>query len=65
LLRLHQNTQQKAENAYKSKFGELKEDGSNNENKGMSGGMIALLVVGGITLVGVIIFLLTRIKKKK
>ena len=60
LLRLHQNTQQKAENAYKNKYGELKEDGSNdNKNKGLSGGAIALIivgVVGGIALIGGLIY---------
>ena len=38
LLRLHQNTQQKAEKSYKDKYGELKEGGSNNE-KNKSKGM--------------------------
>ena len=67
LLRLHQNTQQKAENAYKNKYGELKEDSSNNKNKGLSGGVIALIivgVVGGIALMGWLIYSLTKNKKK-
>jgi hypothetical protein len=70
LLILHQNSQQKSEQAYQDKYGKAELDAlissnSNNPNeKGMSGGMIALLIIGGVILVGGIIFLLTRSKKK-
>ncbi|CAG8451775.1 7335_t:CDS:2 [Scutellospora calospora] len=65
LKKLQQNTLNSAENAYSSKYGKLTEDNPNdNKGKGMSGGVIALLVVGGIVIMGGIIFLLTRGRKK-
>jgi LPXTG-motif cell wall-anchored protein len=38
---------------------------SNNKDKGLSGGIIALLIIGGIVLVGGIIYLLKRRNKKR
>jgi hypothetical protein len=63
LKKLQQNTLNSAEDAYKNKYGILSEDGS-EKGKGLSGGVIALIVVGVVALVGGIIFLLTRNKKK-
>lgn len=64
LLNLHQNTQRRAEQAYQSRYGDLIEDNP-NKGKGMSGGMIALIVVGILVVGGGLIFLLTRNKKSK
>ncbi|CAI2192215.1 13242_t:CDS:2, partial [Funneliformis geosporum] len=50
LRNLQRNTLNSAENNYQSRYGTLNEDGS-DKGKGLSGGVIALLVVGGIALV--------------
>ena len=63
LRNLQQNTLRNAESAYQSRYGSLSEDGS--DKKGMSGGMIALIIIGIAIVVGGIIFLLTRNKNKK
>jgi hypothetical protein len=64
LRRLQQNTLQRAESSYRSRYGELTEDNP-NKGKGLSVGIIALLIIGGIAVVGTIIFLLTRKRNKK
>ena len=64
LRNLQQNTLRNAESAYQTQYGSLNEDDP-NKRKGMSVGMIALLTIGGIAIVGGIIFLLTRNKSKK
>jgi hypothetical protein len=61
---LQQNTLRRAENSYRSRYGDLTED-SPNGNKGMSGGTIALIIFGIVAVVGGIIFLFTRSKSKK
>ncbi len=58
-----QNTLSRAEQAYQSQYGSLSEDGS--DKKGMNGGVIALLMIGGIALVGGIIYFLSRNKTNK
>ena len=65
LRNLQQNTLRNAESAYQSRYGNLSEDGSDKNKGGISGGVIALLIIGGIVLVGGMIFLLTRKSKKK
>src|SRR2546423_461464 len=67
LRNLPQNTLRSAESSYRDRYGSLTENNSNNSNKdkGMSGGVIALLVIGGIVLVGGIIFLLLKNKNKR
>ena len=68
LRRLQQNTLQNAENSYKDKYGSLVEDkpkSSSGKNKGMSGGVIALLIIVGIAMVGVIVYFLIRKSSKK
>ena len=66
LRNLQQNTLRNAESAYQSRYGSLTEDNPNGDKgKGMSGGVIALLIIGEVVLVGGIIFLLTRNKNKK
>ncbi|CAG8472252.1 2692_t:CDS:2, partial [Scutellospora calospora] len=53
LRNLQRNTLNSAESNYKNKYGSLVEDkpkGSDNKDKGMSGGVIALMVIGGIIL---------------
>ena len=67
LKNLQQNTLQNAENSYKDKYGELKEDSSNNPNKGkeMDKGVIALLIITGIAIVGVVFYFLIRKKPSK
>jgi hypothetical protein len=68
LRNLQQNTLQNAENSYKDKYGSLVEDKpkkSDNKDKGLSGGVIALIVIGIVVVVGGIIFLLTRSRKNK
>ncbi|CAI2164790.1 4666_t:CDS:2 [Funneliformis geosporum] len=66
LRNLQQNTLQNAENSYKDKYGELKEDSSNNPNKGkgMDKGVIALLIIAGVAIVGVIVYFLIRKKPR-
>ena len=64
LRNLQQNTLQNAENSYKDKYGKLKED-SPNKGKGISGGVIALIIVGGVVVIGIIGYLIFRSKKKK
>ena len=64
LRNLQQNTLRNAENAYRERYGSLSEDGS-DKGKGMSGGVIAVLIGGGIILIVGIIFLLTRKKNKR
>ncbi|MEG7979333.1 MAG: hypothetical protein NY202_05630 [Mollicutes bacterium UO1] len=62
---LQQNTLRSAERNYTDRYGNLTEDNSNgNKDKGMSGEMIALLIISGIVLVGGIIFLLMRNKRR-
>src|SRR5947199_9920383 len=63
LRNLQQNTLRNAESAYQSRYGTLSEDGS-DKGKGLGGGIIALIVIGTLALVGGLIFLLTRNKKK-
>jgi hypothetical protein len=66
LRNLQQNTLRNAESNYRSRYGSLSEDGSDNKNKGGLGrGMIALIVIGILATVGGFIFLLTRNKNKK
>ena len=60
LRNLQQNTLRNAENNYRSRYGSLVEDGSNK--KGMSGGVIALIIIGVVAVVGGVVFLLTRNK---
>ncbi|CAI2196797.1 7360_t:CDS:2, partial [Funneliformis geosporum] len=50
LRNLQQNTLRNAENNYRSRYGALNEDGS-DKGKGMGGGVIFLLAIGGIALV--------------
>jgi hypothetical protein len=64
LRNLQQNTLRNAENAYQSRYGTLTEDGSDN-GKGLSAGIIFLIIIGIAVLVGGLIFLLTRNKKSK
>ncbi|MEG7978636.1 MAG: transmembrane domain-containing protein [Mollicutes bacterium UO1] len=64
LQRLQQNTLQSAERNYTDRYGSLTEDNP-NKGKGMSGGVIALLVVGGVVIIGLVSFLLLRNRKKK
>jgi len=64
LQNLQQNTLRNAENTYQSRYGSLNEDGS-DKGKGLSGGVIALLIIGGIALIGGFIFLLTKENKKR
>jgi len=63
LRNLQQNTLRNVESNYQSRYGALSEDDS-DKGKGINVGMIALMVIGGLVLVGGIIFLLTRNKKK-
>jgi len=63
LRNLQKNTLLNAENNYRSRYGDLTEDNP-NKGKGMSGGMIALIVIGIAIVIGGIIFLLTRNKNK-
>jgi hypothetical protein len=71
LLRLHQNSRQKSEQTYQNKYGKAELDAliSSNSNepneKGMSGGTVALLVTGGLVLVGGLVYLLMRSKRGK
>jgi len=65
LRNLQQNTLRNAESAYQSRYGNLSENGSNNKGKGMSGGMITVIIIGIAILVGGVIFLLARKSKKK
>jgi hypothetical protein len=66
LRNLQQNTLQNAENTYRNRYGSLTENNPNdNKGKGMSGGVIALLVIGGVVLVGGMVFLLLKNKKKR
>ncbi|MCE8163138.1 MAG: hypothetical protein I3273_03155 [Candidatus Moeniiplasma glomeromycotorum] len=58
LQNLQQNTLRNAESSYQSRYGTLNEDGS-DKGKGMSRGMIFLLIIGGF------IFLLTKENKKR
>jgi len=55
LRNLQQNTLRNAESNYQSRYGNLTEDGS-DKGKGLSGGIIALLIIGLLVLVGGIIF---------
>lgn len=64
LRNLQQNTLRNAESNYQSRYGSLSEDGS-DKGKGLSGGVIALLIIGRIAIVGIIIALLVRNKSKK
>jgi hypothetical protein len=64
LQRLQQNTLRSAENAYSDRYGNLSEDDPNKDKGGLSGGVIALLIIGGIGLIIGIIFLLTRKPRK-
>jgi hypothetical protein len=61
---LQQNTLRNAENAYQNRYGSLVEDGS-NKGKGLSVGVIFLIIIGIAVLVGGIIFLLTRNKGQR
>jgi hypothetical protein len=73
LLKLHQNTRKKSEQAYQTKYGKAEldalispnSDNKGDKGKGMSGGTIALIVVGGVVLVGVVVYLLKRSKGGK
>ncbi|CAG8661868.1 175_t:CDS:2, partial [Racocetra persica] len=59
LRNLQRNTLRNAENNYQTRYGDLTEDDP-NKGKGLSGGIIALIVIGIAIIVGGIIFLLTR-----
>ena len=65
LRNLQQNTLRNAESAYQSRYGNLSENGSDKNKGGLSGGVIALIIIGGIVLVGGIIYFLTRRSKKR
>jgi len=66
LRNLQQNTLRNAERNYTDRYGSLTENNpSGNKDKGMSGGVIALIIGGGIVLVVGIVFLLMRNKKKR
>jgi hypothetical protein len=67
LRNLQQNTLQNAENSYKDKYGSLVEDKpkGSNKDKGLSGGVITLIVVGVIVLVGIIVYFLLRKNSRK
>jgi len=66
LRNLQQNTLRNAESNYQNRYDNLSEDGSDNKDKdGLGGGMIFLIIIGVATVVGGIIFLLTRNKKSK
>lgn len=64
LRNLQQNTLRNAESNYRNRYGELTEDDP-NKGKGMSGGIIFLMIIGALVVVGGIIFLLTRNNKSK
>jgi hypothetical protein len=64
LRNLQQNTLRNAESAYRDRYGDLTEDGSDNKDKGLSGGMIFLIIIEILIIVGGIIFFLTKNKKK-
>ena len=66
LRNLQQNTLRNAERNYTDRYGSLTENNpSGNKDKGMSGGVIALIIGGGIVLVIGIVFLLMRNKNKR
>jgi hypothetical protein len=64
LRNLQQNTLRNAERNYTDRYGALSEDGS-DKGKGLSGGVIFLIIIGVVAVVGRIIFLLTRNKNNK
>nr|CAG8599392.1 1469_t:CDS:2 [Entrophospora candida] len=66
LRNLQQNTLRNAESAYQSRYGSLVEDGS--DKKGLSGGVIALIVIGVMIVIGIVLAIIlssTGNKKEK